>query len=362
MSRLKNWWNAQTLKRQTFIFIAVAIIVTVLLVELVVEPIVEGNFTFDLDDLDWHEVPQWVAGAFILGMLSATVITRAIMRGLDRLANATDQIAIGNLSARVEEAGNPDDVFSRLSRSINAMAETIECLLTNERRLLSDISHELRSPLARINAAVELMAMKNEGNGNAAHLRRIEMELSHMNHLVGVLLEQGRNRLAVREGRETVDFTILAGELTDSFRLQGETQRITLRDDIAPGLRVDGHPMQLHLIVENILGNAMFYAPPESEVEVRAIRVGRLVVLCIRDQGRGVPEAQLEDIFKPFYRVDASRARQSGGIGLGLTLVKEACVALGGAVRAENAAPGLLVTVELLASGDAVPANVKNSV
>lgn len=350
MKRLKGWWNQQTLKRQVFIFIAAAIIVTVLLVELVVEPAVEDNFTFDWDDLDWHEVPQWVIGAFALGMVSATVITRAIMRRLDRLAAATDQIAVGNLSARVEETGNPADVFSRLSRSINTMAETIERLLFNERRLLSDISHELRSPLARINAAVELMAMKNEGNGNAAHLRRIEMELSHMNHLVGVLLEHGRNRLAVHERRERIDFSALAAELADGFRMQGETQKKTLASDIAPALHVEGHPMQLRLIVENLLGNAMFYAPPETVFEIRAFRNGGSIRLDIRDRGPGVPEAQLENIFRPFYRVDASRARESGGVGLGLTLVKEACAALGGNVRAENAGPGLRVMVELPAS------------
>lgn len=339
-----NWWRSLPFKRRMFVFISASMCVTALIVELLVEPLVEGNFW---SDIDWHEVPLWLLGALVAGVCGAAVITRVIMRRLDRLAKAADEITLGNLAARVPEGENPEDVFGMLSSRFNVMAETIECLLNNERRLLSDISHELRSPLARISAAVELMSMRNTDGGNAAHLNRIEDELAHMNHLVGVLLEQNRNRLAVREGRETIDVSALAADAADGFRMQGATQKKGLDADIAPGVFVDGHPMQLRLIVENLLGNAMFYAPPDSVVEMRLFSEAGEARLSVRDRGPGVPENALEDIFKPFFRVDASRARESGGVGLGLTLVQEACLALGGGVRAENCSPGLRVAVAL---------------
>lgn len=342
-----RWWNGLAFKRQLFIFIAATIVATVLVVEVFLEPLVEGNFFPFGGDVDWHEVPLWAAGAVVQGLICAAIITRMIMRRLENLARATDRIAQGDLSARVPEPENRDDAFARLSRRFNMMAGTIENLLTNERRLLSDISHELRSPLSRINATVELMAIRNADPANAAHLGRMENEIAHMNRMVGVLLEQSRNRLSVREGRETIDLGALAADLVDGFSLEGATQKKTLAADIAPDVFVDGHLMQLRLIVENLLGNALFYAPAETEVELRLAREGRNAVLTVRDHGPGVPEDRLEDIFKPFFRVDASRARYSGGVGLGLTLVREACTALGGDVRAENARPGLRMTVTL---------------
>lgn len=345
-------WRALPFRKKTFVFIATATIITVLAVEFVLEPIVEGNFSLTGGDIDWHEVPLWIVAVFGQALVCATIVTRAFVGRLDRLARATDRIALGDLSARVDESGGQDDVFSRLSRSINTMAETIQGMLADERRLLSDISHELRSPLARVNASVELMAMDGGGTGNAAHLRRIENELGHMNRLVGVLLEQGRNRLTVRNGRERVDVGALAEDLADGFRMQGMVRKRTLAVSIAPGLHVDAHPMQIRVIIENLLANAMFYAPEDSVVELDARNVGGLVRLSVGDRGPGIPESELQDIFKPFYRVDASRARHSGGVGLGLTLVWEASTALGGSIRAENRHPGLLVTVDLPRAGE----------
>ncbi|MCC8116673.1 MAG: HAMP domain-containing histidine kinase, partial [Planctomycetes bacterium] len=186
--------------------------------------------------------------------------TRAILRRVDRIAAATDDIANGNLTARIVDPDSPHDVFGRLSRSINAMAETIERLFTNERRLLSDISHELRSPLTRIGAAVELLSMHADDATSQNLLRRVELDLAHMNHLVELLLEQSLNRLAVREGRERIDATALLGEVVDACQLKGATEKKAIKAAIYDGLAVKCHPMRLRLIAENLLGNALFYA------------------------------------------------------------------------------------------------------
>lgn len=352
----RRWWDAQPFKRQIFLLMASAICATALIVELIMEPLVEGNFFPIGSDLDWHEAPIWLLGTLIIGVGLSLVLTRMVMRRLAHLARAAEEIALGNLSARVPVAEDHEDVFTRISARFNAMAETIECLLDNERRLLSDISHELRSPLARMSAAVELMALRNGDGSQNAHFDRIESEIAHMNHLIGVLLKQNRNRLAVREGRTILDVGALASETVDGFEMQGIAQKVSLKAEIAPGIFVDGHPMQVRLIFENILSNALYHAPPETRVEIRLIRSGGAALASIRDYGPGVPEEALEKIFKPFFRVDPSRSRNGGGIGLGLSLVREACLALGGDVSAKNRRPGLEVTLTLPLSKSAAPA------
>lgn len=342
-----RWWNSLPFKRQVFFTMTAALCMAALLVEFVFEPIVEDNFFTANGYIDWHEAPIWLFGALLCGAGLGAVFTRAVMRRLDRLARATAEITRGNFSARVPEEGNPDDVFAHLTASFNTMAETVDHLLHNERRLLSDISHELRSPLARASAAVELLLLKNADNGNTAYLRKVDADLTHMNDLVSVLLEQSRNRLAAREGRETVDVTSVAVDLADGYRMQGAAQKKELLSELDADVYVDGHPMQIRLIMENLLGNALFYAPVDSRVEMRLRRSGDNAVFSVRDHGPGIPEADKEAIFRPFFRVDASRTRESGGVGLGLTLVREACEALGGSVRAENAEPGLEVTATL---------------
>ncbi len=345
------WWRGLAFKSKVFLLIFAAFSLTVMLVELVIEPVLENQiFGNGFDELDWHEVPQWVVAAIVIGLLGASVITRAIMRRVGRIASATDDIANGNLTARIDDPGRPQDAFGRLSRSINAMAETIEHLFTNERRLLSDISHELRSPLTRIGAAVELLSMHARDDTSQDLIRRVERDLSHMNHLVELLLEQSINRLAVREGRERIDASALLSEVVDACRLKGATENKAIIATIDDGLTVDCHPLQIRLIAENLLGNALFYAPPETDIEFSAVKEGGTVLIRVRDYGPGVPDNTLNAIFTPFFRVDASRSRKSGGVGLGLNLVQEACLALGGSVHAENAGPGLAVTVSLPAA------------
>ncbi len=342
-ARFWRWWDTLPFRWQIFVFMATTVTFTVLMVEMVFEPLVEGNFDIGGGDIDWHEVPLWLIGAGIQGLLSAALMTRMVMSRLDRLAKVAGEIADGNLSARIPEGGDDKDAFNRLARRFNRMADTVEQLLLNERRLLSDISHELRSPLTRIGAALELASLGNGGQ----HLRLAAGEVVHMNHLIGVLLEQNNNRLAVREGRERLDAGEMAEELAEGFRMVGATERKSLTLAVEPALYVEGHPMQLRLILENLLSNAMFYTPAESRAELRVERQGNRVAIGVRDYGPGVPEEQMDAIFRPFYRVDSSRTRKSGGVGLGLTLVREAVHALGGKVEAENMHPGLRVAVTL---------------
>lgn len=342
-----SWWRVLPFRRQAFIIMTAAICAAIVVLELLVEPILESNSISVTGGIDWYEAPFWLFVILVVGAAVVAIFTRVVIQRLTRLSRFTEEIMRGNFSYRVPTQEGTDDIFNKLALSFNAMAKTIDEMMHNEQRLLSDISHELRSPLARISATIELLLMRNSDNNNTAYLRKAEGELAHMTHLVGMLLEQSRSRLAMRDGRETLDLSAAAMEMADSFQMQGVTQRRGLLSDIVPGIRVDGHPLQIRLIIENLLANALFYTPPESRVEFRLYHSNENARLTVRDFGPGVPEEHLKSIFRPFFRVDASRGRKYGGIGLGLTLVREASEALGGSVEAQNTRPGLEVSVLL---------------
>jgi signal transduction histidine kinase len=348
-------WRSLAFRRQIAIIMAAALFATVALLEFLVEPLLENAFKTVAGTIDWHEMPLWLFGSIAVGTGLAFVFAHMVRRRLGRLVRATEELQRGNISFRIPVQGDAADGFTRLSRSVNAMADTIDALVHNERRLLSAISHEIRSPLARMSAAVEILLSANRENDNTSYLKGIAGDLENMSHLVGVLLEQSRNRLAVQGGWRTLDLSDITAEMADGYRMQGITLKKELLAEISPGIFVNGHPMQIHLILENILGNALFYAPTDSRVELSLHGGDGVARLTVRDYGPGVPEDKLDAIFRPFFRADPSRARESGGAGLGLTLVREACQALGGSVTARNASPGLEVTVLLPLSKSTVP-------
>lgn len=167
-----RWWRLLPFRRQAFIIITAAICVAIALLEFFIEPIMENNIIPVVGGIDWHEAPMWLFVAFLVGFGVAAIFTRSVMLRLSRLTDATEEIVRGNLAFRIPTQGNANDVFGKLSGRFNFMAETIEELLSNERRLLSDISHELRSPLARISATVDVLLLKNRDNDNTTYLKK----------------------------------------------------------------------------------------------------------------------------------------------------------------------------------------------
>lgn len=354
-------WLCLAFHLQFFLVTAAVIGGAVILSEVVADPIMDRFFDSVPGGVEWEEAGIGVLCALgMSGGLSFFLYLEG-RRRLARLVQATEEMRRGNFAFKVPEPGSPDGYFNKLALGFNSMAETIENLMRNERRLLADISHELRSPLARISAGLELLRMRNSAvdadAGAVAHLGKIAGDIEHMRRLVSMLLEQGRIRLATLEARETVDLSAFARDAADGFQMKGATQRKTLLAAIEPGLRIEAHPLQVLLIFENILDNALFYTPPGSQIELRVRRSGGFARITVRDWGGGVPEEKLPSLFRAFFRVDPSRSRNSGGIGLGLTLVQEACQSLGGTITAGNASPGLEITVSLPLSenGSATP-------
>ena len=268
--------------------------------------------------------------------LSLTSPVRSLQKAVERFGR-------GDLSARAES--DRRDELGRLARAFNRMAGRIETLLTAERRLLLDISHELRSPLARLGVAVELA---RSGENLDAALNRIQKESDRLNSLVGQLLQVTRaegdpNSLR----RDPIRLDELVLQLVDDAHIEAEAHNCSLSYSRREPAEVPGDPELLRRAIENVLRNAIRYSPANSTIEIETTRQASSAQVRIRDFGPGVPEEALPRLYDAFYRVETDRNRNTGGIGLGLSIARRAIELHNGTIQARNADPGLEVTIQL---------------
>jgi two-component system sensor histidine kinase CpxA len=237
-----------------------------------------------------------------------------------------------------------------MGHDFDEMAARIETLVGAQTRLLRDISHELRSPLARLSVALDL-ARKRAGSAAAGDLDRIEREAKRLNEMIGQLLTLSRWESDGNGMRaEKFDLASLVREVgaDADFEAQARNSRVVVEE--CGACETMGTPQLLRSAVENVVRNAVRYTPEGTAVEI-SLRCGREngrgeAVITVRDEGAGVPEESLRDIFRPFFRMDDSRTRETGGTGLGLAITERAVRLHGGTIKAENL-PGGGFTVEL---------------
>ena len=225
------------------------------------------------------------------------------------------------------------------------MAGRIQTLVNAERRLLLDISHELRSPLARLRVAVELA---RSGENRDTHLDRIDKEAERLNSLVGGLLQVTRaegDPDALRA--EPVRLDRLLGDLVADSSLEAQAHGADMRVTGSQAVTIQGDPELLRRAIENVIRNAIRHAPQGTAVEATLRAAEGQATVQIRDYGPGVPAEALPRIFDPFYRVETARDRASGGAGLGLSIARRAVELHKGSIRAANAQPGLSVEIIL---------------
>ncbi|MGC2477190.1 MAG: ATP-binding protein [Candidatus Sulfotelmatobacter sp.] len=282
--------------------------------------------------------------------LLAWFLTKPIVR----LRTAARQLAAGDLTARTgAPASMRRDEVAGLMRDFDTMAERLESLLKAQSRLLNDISHELRSPLARLNVALGL-ARQRAGMESADMLDRIELEASRLNELIGRILTLAR----LEDGEQLVPQTpVPLGELVESVvedaEFEAQARRCHVHATIPEGgWTVCGNASLLHSAVENVVRNAIRYTHEGTSVEVELRGVEQSgkqeAVLRVSDAGPGVPPDALGKLFEPFYRLDDARGRQTGGVGLGLAITERAVRFHGGRVAAFNRQPnGLIVEIRL---------------
>lgn len=266
-----------------------------------------------------------------------------------QLRAATRKLAGGDLTAR---AGAPNirrrDEVAGLMRDFDAMAERLETLVKAQSRLLNDISHELRSPLARLNVALGL-ARQRANVESTAMLDRIELEAARLNELIGRLLTLAR----MEDGEQRLPSTAVfldevVTSVAEDAEFEAQARHCHVHSDIPVGhWEIRGDPSLLHSAMENVVRNAIRYTREGSTVEIHLEKTstpsGNEAVVRVTDCGDGVPPDALEKLFQPFYRLDDARGRQTGGVGLGLAITERAVRFHGGRVAAQNRAEGGLV-------------------
>ena len=287
----------------------------------------------------------------VLGGVGSFLLARSITAPVSRLRHATQRLAQGDFSARVGSSGRQDELED-LGRDFDRMAARLETLVTAQRRLLGDISHELRSPLARMNVALALLEQRGVADPEGM-IARIGTEAGRLNQLIEDLLALSRvesGDSAPAPERVALD-ELIAGIVEDAG-LEAGTRRCRVRLIPTRAVRIHGVPSLLRSAIENVVRNAIRHTDDGTDVEIRLARrdagYGPEAVITVRDHGPGLPADQLEKIFEPFYRVDEARGRSSGGTGLGLAIAKRAVAHHGGRIVAASApGGGLEVTLWL---------------
>jgi len=297
----------------------------------------------------WQLIAIGIITSLAFSMLLAWYLTRPIRS----LRWAFDAAAAGRLETRVSpRMGGRRDEIADLGRDFDRMALKLQKLVSAQRRLLHDVSHELRSPLARLQAAIGL-ARQSPAKLEAS-LERIEREANRLNHMVGEVLTLARLESGTASRpKERVDLGYLAANIAEDARFEAEAVGRGLKFNAEGDAPVLGDPDLLHRAIENVVRNAVKFTRDGTSVEVHVHTTKEAAVLTVSDQGPGITSAELAKVFDPFYRGEAGNG--APGFGLGLAIAQRAIDAHGGQIRAANAPRGgLQVEIELpLAHGGA---------
>lgn len=284
------------------------------------------------------------------------VLAKYLTSPIIRLRAATQKLAAGDLAARsgMPQSQRRHDELGELVSDFDQMAERLQNLVDAQRRLLTDISHELRSPLARLNVALELARQRSGPDARSA-LDRIDRETNRLNELISALLTIARldgGSDAIR--KEPVALEELVREIAKDAAFECQHRHCQVSVIVTDECEIMGNPRLLHSALENVVRNAIRYTQEGTSVEIRLEKAeghnstGPEAVVRVTDSGPGVPENTLGKLFQPFYRIDDARGRQTGGVGLGLAITEKAVLMHGGSVRAANRPQGgLMVEVRL---------------
>jgi two-component system, OmpR family, sensor kinase len=288
--------------------------------------------------------------------VAAVLLGSGLARPLDRVAQTARALGAGDLSARTGLSRR--DEVGTVARAIDDMADRVEALVRAQTELIANVAHELRTPLARIRVALDLA---EDGDADVAResLAEIGEDLGELERLVNDILASARMDLARNEaGTGAPPLRVAALDVRDvvagaADRLRQRHPARSLVVEVDPGLPpVDGDAVLLRRALDNLLDNARKYSAPEHAIRVRAARRGDVVVVEVIDRGDGIRPDDLSRLFTPFFRADPSRARATGGVGLGLALARRIVEAHGGTLLAESTrGVGTTMTIALPASG-----------
>ncbi len=316
-----------------------------------------------------------IAVALVVSTLICFLLARYLVRPIERLRQAARRMAGGDLDVRVRPGlKRRRDDLALLAEDFDAMAERVRGLLESKERLLRDVSHELRSPLTRLQLALSLASRDEEV---PRQLARIEREADRLEQLIARTLKLARlERQSAPIAADALEVGELLRDIVADVRIEADARGCSVRLSAEGPLPGSGDAELLRSAFENVIRNAVRYGPAGSEVLVEARSLERVPVtagdlsqgvsagggggardldITVRDHGSGVPEQDLEAIFEPFYRVGAARDREGGGEGLGLAIAARAIQRHGGRIEAHNApGGGLEVMIRLPARAASV--------
>lgn len=312
-----------------------------------------GTFRFTLFALTRNLLPILLVGGVFCFWLA-----RYLSTPLEQLRGVAQELSGGNLTARVDDKLlERRDEIGHLGRDFNVMAARVESLVEAQRRLLGDISHELRSPLARQGVALAI-ARRRAGPDAIGALDRIEREGERLNDLIGQLLVLSR----IESGTDgfkivNIDLSAMVREVAEDADFEARSRDRSVRVVKADAPKISGVPELIRSAIENVVRNAVRHTEKGTEVDVSLVLDGadgnRGVKISVRDHGKGVPEGSIQEIFRPFYRVEDDRDRRTGGTGLGLSIAARAVRLHGGSISAVNASGGgLVVEIKLPLTGE----------
>lgn len=302
---------------------------------------------------------QRLAIALVISSLACYLLARYLTVPIIRLGEAARKLAAGDLKVRISPvAGNRWDELGELARDFDLMAERISSLITSQQQLLGNISHELRSPLARLHVALELARRASTPEAEKS-LGRIEWEAERLNELIGRLLTFTRLEGGWEEvKKEPIDLQGLFQDIVDDADFEARSRNREVRLTASAPCQVLGIKELVRSAVENVVRNAVRYTREGTAVEItlRADYLSSppLAIIGVRDYGPGVPATALASLFRPFYRVAGARERQTGGTGLGLAISERALRLHGGTIKAANAPDeGFVIEITIPLSGGA---------
>lgn len=282
-------------------------------------------------------------------LLSSLLLAWMFSQPLRNLTRSTRRFADGDMETRVDQhISKRHDAIGELGREFNHMAEQVAHLLDSHKQLLRDVSHELRSPLARMQVALSLLEQRSDGKPSKEH-ERIGLEIDRLNALIGQIITLSRLDSGERQlERGPIDLTAMINELVEDARFEHLNDGRQVHCDMPPELEMNADGEKLHSAIENVLRNAMKYTAENSIVTVTLSSDHSAIRLQVCDQGPGVPEAALGRIFDAFYRTQEARESSNGGSGVGLAISRLVVEMHGGRISAANRPEGgLCVTITL---------------
>ena len=300
-----------------------------------------------------HRLLFWTvlaSAALLASMLVSLLLARYVTLPLAQIRDSARRFADGDLDARVGalRIGRSRELVA-LAREFDDMADHIGRLILDHRRLIGDVAHELRSPLARLRVALELGRDGSSEEIDSAH-QRIGREVERMNRLIGQALDLSRLESGTRGPAENGDLAAMLEALVADARFEATPRRIEIRLLRSGSLPIRAELDLLASAIENVLRNAVRHAPEASviDVELRRDDAGARTLLRIRDRGPGVADADLPRLFEPFFRTAEARQHSGDGSGIGLAIARRAITRAGGHIIAGNAADGgLEVLIDL---------------